>query len=300
MRLLFMGTSPFARIVLACLLDQRFEVIALFTQPSKPFGRTQALKHSATKEFLQRAHPHIPIFEPTKLDTPLIETIRTLKPDVIVVVAYGKILPQALLDIAPCLNLHGSILPQFRGASPMQEMILKDASEFGVSVIAMNAQMDAGDILGVARVKRKSYMNAEELGALLAPIGAQLLVEILRQPFKPMPQDHTQASYCAKITKQDGLVCFQEAKEVFLKALAYHPWPGVFLASGLKLFGVELVQEQGTHKEGVLLDLEQESALVGCAKGVLRIASVQAPSKQKMRTKAYMSGKRLKIGDVLG
>ncbi|WP_104751038.1 methionyl-tRNA formyltransferase [Helicobacter salomonis] len=298
MRLIFMGTSPFARIVLDYLLDH-FDIVALFTQPSKPFGRTQKLKHSATKEFLQRTHPHIPIFEPIKLDTSTIETIAALKPDAIVVVAYGKILPQTLLNIAPCLNLHGSILPQFRGASPIQEMILKDVPEFGVSVIAMNAQMDAGDILGTARMPKERYLSAPELSALLAPLGAQLLSDILKQPFNPIAQDHAQASYCAKILKQDGLVAFHNAKEVFLKALAYDPWPGVFLASGLKLFGVELLDEQSVHELGSLLGFDQESVLVGCARGILKIAHLQAPGKQKICAKSYVSGKRLKLGSVL-
>ncbi|WP_120945560.1 methionyl-tRNA formyltransferase [Helicobacter labacensis] len=299
MRLVFMGTPPFAQIVLATLLERHFDIVALFTQPSKPFGRAKTLKPSATRLFLQHAYPKIPIFEPAKLDALVLEQMCALKPDVIVVVAYGKILPQALLDIAPCVNLHASILPQFRGASPMQEMILKDTPEFGVSVIAMNAQMDAGDILGIARVKKERYMNIEELAHLLAPLGAQALIEVLSKPFKPIPQDHSQASYCAKITKQDGLVDFLDAKKVFLTSLAYYTWPGVFLSSGLKLFGVELVQEQGAHAPGSILALEDESVIVGCAHGVLKIAHLQAPSKQKMGAKTYLLGRRLGVGSVL-
>ncbi|WP_104682121.1 methionyl-tRNA formyltransferase [Helicobacter felis] len=299
MRLVFMGTPPFAQIVLSHLLDEKFEILALFTQPSKPFGRQKELKHAATKEFLQSVRPDIPIFEPKKLDDSTWHTLHALKPDAIVVVAYGKILPQSFLDLAPCLNLHGSLLPQFRGASPMQEMILNDLPTFGVSVIKMSSQMDAGDILGSACLHRDRYVNVQELGAMLAPLGAKLLADILRRPLKPIPQDHSQATYCTKITKQAGLVDFTSAKRVFLKSLAYYPWPGIFLASGLKLLDVELIETEKVHTPGHILALEGEAVFVGCAQGTLKIASLQAPGKARLSAKTYLSGRRLKPGDIL-
>ncbi|WP_104749810.1 methionyl-tRNA formyltransferase [Helicobacter cynogastricus] len=299
MRLVFMGTPPFARIVLDHLLKENFEILALCTQPSKPFGRQKILKHAATKEFLQHVRPDIPIFEPAKLDDSMCQILHSLKPDAIVVVAYGKILPQSFLDLAPCLNLHGSLLPQFRGASPMQEMILNDLPTFGVSVIRMDAQMDAGDILGSACLPRDRYVNAQELGSMLAPLGAKLLADILRHPLKPTPQDHAQATYCTKITKQAGLVDFTTAKAIFLKSLAYYPWPGIFLASGLKLLDIELIETEKTHTPGCILDFDEEAILVGCAQGTLKITSLQAPGKARLSAKAYLSGKRLKPGAIL-
>ncbi|WP_281747085.1 methionyl-tRNA formyltransferase [Helicobacter suis] len=301
MKILFMGTPLFAQVVLAHLLEEGFEVVGLITQPSKPFGRQQQMKDSATKVFIQEKQLPIPVFEPLKIDDLTLQTIQNLKSDVVVVVAYGKILPQSLLNLVPCINLHGSLLPQFRGASPIQEMILHDLSEFGVSVIKMSAQMDAGDILGMdSFIKDRDY-NAEELGTRLACMGARLVARVLNQleQITPIPQDHTKATYCKKISKENGLVAFDSAKTVYLKSLAYTPWPGVFLKSGLKLFGIELINTQDCHQEGEILALEGESVLVGCLRGVLKIATLQAPGKQKIAAKSYLSGKRLKVGEIL-
>ncbi|BCZ17617.1 Methionyl-tRNA formyltransferase Fmt [Helicobacter sp. NHP19-003] len=301
MRVLFMGTPQFARVVLQQLVLEGFDIVGLVTQPSKPFGRHHTPKDSATKAFILENHPNIPILEPHKIDAKALQAIAALKPDKIVVVAYGKILPQALLDMAPCLNLHGSILPQFRGASPMQEMILHDLPQFGVSVILMDAQMDTGDILGVASFEKDKDYNLQDLGARLALLGAELMASVLRnyEDITPTPQEHSQATYCKKISKVDGLVDFSEARQVYLKYLAYYPWPGVFLPSGLKLFGLELLSVAQEHPEGKILTLDGEGVLVGCAKGVLKIAQLQAPGKQKVAAKSYLSGKRLKIGDIL-
>lgn len=301
MDILFMGTPLFAQIVLERLIQQGFHILGLVTQPSKPFGRQQRLKDTPTKAFLQNLDPTIPIFEPTKLNAPTIEALKSLKPQAIVVVAYGKILPQALLDLAPCINLHASLLPQFRGASPMQEMILHDAPEYGVSVIKMVAQMDAGDILGMDSFKRERYLNLEELGTLLAQMGAKLVIKVLEnlENITPIIQDHTQATYCKKIAKEDGLIAFEDAKQIFLKSLAYDPWPGVFLRSGLKLFGVELLEQTVAHKQGEIIAIEDRGIIVGCQKGALRIATLQAPGKQKVDAKSYLSGKRLRVHEVL-
>ncbi|GLH57267.1 methionyl-tRNA formyltransferase [Helicobacter ailurogastricus] len=301
MRVLFMGTPVFARVVLQQLILEDFKIVGLVTQPSKPFGRHYTPKDSATKSFILENHPHIPILEPAKIDEEALQAIAKLNPQMIVVVAYGKILPQTLLDLAPCLNLHGSILPQFRGASPMQEMILHDLKTFGVSVILMNAKMDEGGILGVASFEKDRDYNLQDLGARLALLGAKLMVSVLKnfKDITPTPQDHSQATYCKKISKADGLIDFSDARQVYLKFLAYYPWPGVFLPSGLKLFGLELLSTEEQRLEGEILTLDGEGVLVGCAKGVLRIAQLQAPGKQKVGAKAYLSGKRLKVGDIL-
>ncbi|BDQ27641.1 methionyl-tRNA formyltransferase [Helicobacter heilmannii] len=301
MRVLFMGTPHFARVVLQQLFLEGFDIVGLVTQPSKPFGRQYQLKDSATKTFILENHPYIPILEPNKIDEEALQAIATLEPDKIVVVAYGKILPQALLDLAPCLNLHGSILPQFRGASPLQEMILHDLPAYGVSVILMDAHMDTGDILGVASFKKDKDYNLQDLGTRLAILGAELMAGVLKnfENITPVAQDHSQATYCKKISKIDGLVDFSEAKGLYLKYLAYYPWPGVFLRSGLKLLSIELLSTAEKHQEGKILTIDGEGVLVGCARGVLKIAKVQAPGKQKVATRAYLSGKRLKVGDIL-
>ncbi|PAF48587.1 methionyl-tRNA formyltransferase [Helicobacter sp. 12S02634-8] len=302
MRVLFMGTPYFARLVLDQILnDVRFEVVGLFAQPDKPFGRTKELKCPQTKELLLQRGLTIPIFQPESLDTQSIANIQTLAPDVIVVVAYGKILPPQILSLALCLNLHASILPKYRGASPIHEMIINHEELYGVSVMAMQEGLDSGDILGVGALERVDSMDMEALIVLLAQLGGDLLLEVLirQEHIEPLKQIHADASYCKKIQKTDGVVHFINAKNIYLKSLAYSLWPHIFLASGLKLFGVEIVALSGTYQEGEILAIEGSAVVVGCERGALKIASLQAPSKQKIDARTYLLGQRLKIGDIL-
>ncbi len=302
MRIVFMGTPGFAEVILRALVgDKDIEVVGLFTQMDKPFGRKKELKAPETKTYILENHLNIPIFQPQSLKEPEIQILKDLKPDFIVVVAYGKILPKEVLEIAPCINAHASLLPKYRGASPIHEMILNDDKIYGISTMLMGLGLDSGDILESASFLREDYLNLDALSLKLAHMGAALLLSTLKNfsSITRKPQDHMQASFCKKITKADGLVGFKDAKSLFLKSLAFKSWPEIFLESSLKLLEVELVENEKSHKEGEILEIDEKGVLVGCLKGSVRIARLQAVGKKPLKAKDYLNGKRLKVGGIL-
>ncbi|PAF52739.1 methionyl-tRNA formyltransferase [Helicobacter sp. 13S00477-4] len=302
MKILFMGTPNFAQIILEALLnDPYFEVVGLFAQPDKPFGRKQEIRYPQTKELLLKKNISIPIFQPEVLDEKSVKNISDLKPDIILVVAYGKILPKKILSLARCLNIHASLLPKYRGASPIQEMILNDEEFYGICVIDMEERLDSGNILGKIEFKREKYFNIEYLSNILAQMGSALIVDVLKnlRTIQSVKQDDSLSTYCKKIVKQDGIIEFDEAKKIYLKFLAYFNWPGIFLRSGLKLFDIGLISETNCYQRGEILDIKDNSIFVGCSFGILRIGMLQSPGRQKTYARNYIQGKRLKIGDLL-
>lgn len=304
MRIVFMGTPGFAEVILRALVeneDKKIEVVGLFTQRDKPFGRKKELKAPETKTYILENHLNIPIFQPQSLKEPEVQILKDLKPDFIVVVAYGKILPKEVLTIAPCINAHASLLPKYRGASPIHEMILNDDRIYGISTMLMDLELDSGDILESASFLREDYLDLDALSLKLACMGADLLLSTLKNfsSITRKPQDHMQATFCKKITKADGLVGFKDAKSLFLKSLAFKSWPEIFLENNLKLLEVGLVENEKSHKEGEILEIDERGVLVGCLKGSVRIARLQAVGKKPLKAKDYLNGRRLKIGGIL-
>lgn len=300
MRILFFGTPLFARIVLESFVnDANFNVVGLVTQQDKPFNRTRELKMPDTKAFLCENHIEIPIYQPQNLQG-FGEILATLRFDVILVVAYGRILPKSIINAYPCFNIHASILPKYRGASPMQEMILRDEKYMGVSVIKIQESLDSGEILGVSYVKNE-YDDIVALGEKLSVLGANLAKKVLRNlaEIAPLAQNEAESSLCKKITKNDGLIALDSAREVFLRALAYKGYPNIFLESGLKLFEVKLNEAQGTHKSGEILGISGDSIIIGCKMGSIKVGALQDSGKKRLPARAYLNGRRLKIGDIL-
>lgn len=299
MKILFMGTPAFARVILQEVIKD-FEVIGLFCQPDKPFGRKQELKAPETKEFLQNYDSKIPIYQPIEFDEVILQEIKKLNPDVILVVAYGKILPKSVLEYR-CINIHASILPKYRGASPIQEMLLHNDRIFGVSAMLMEEGLDSGDILGFSMIENTLQENLLSLSEKLAFLGADLIKDVLKRldSIKPLKQSNAQASYCKKIKKDAGEVAFVNAEEIVLKYRAFGVWPSVFLKSGLKLFDVSLVKKEGSFKSGEILDIQNDGIEVGCERGSIKIGALQAPSKQKVSSNVYLMGKRLSVGMLL-
>ena len=312
MRVLFMGTPEFARVVLENLARSH-EVVGLVCQGDKPFGRKQELKAPATKEWVKKELPALPILQPDRLDSEACEAIAALNPEIIIVVAYGKILPKALLERYRCLNVHASILPKYRGASPLQEMLLHGDRYWGVSVMEMEEELDSGAILGISVVESNAKDGLAELSENMANLGAELLGDVLERleneemagksqgscVLEPLKQDDFQASYCQKIKKDAGRVKLADALEVVAKYRAYGVWPSVFLESGVKLFGIELESGEGVHRAGEILRIEEGGIVLGCERGSIRVEALQAPSKQKISAKAFAQGRRLGVGDVL-
>ena len=302
-RILFMGTPDYATTIFKELLSSDYEVVGLFTQPDKPVGRKQILTPPHIKQFCIDSNLNIPIFQPLKLrgNEEAKNQIKDLKPDFIIVAAYGQILPKEILDIAPCINLHASLLPKYRGASPIQESLLNDDYYTGVTSMLMEEGLDSGDILALQYLKITPTMEVSEAFSKLSLIAADLTITTLDNfdRLNPIKQNESEVSFCKKIKKENGLVDFSDAKNLFLKYKAYSFWPGIFLESELKLKDIELLEETSQNEAGKILDICKDYIIVGCKKGSLKIKTLQAPSKKAINSVDFVRGQRVEIGDIL-
>ena len=305
MKIVFMGTPEYAAKILRALAEAKFEIAAVFTQPDKPVGRKQILTPSEVKTYAQQHLPAVPIFQPASLkDEAARAQIKELKPDFIVVAAYGKILPQAVLDVAPCINLHASILPKYRGASPIQSAILADEKQTGVTAMLMDAGLDTGGMLDFAYTPCEDK-TAAQLFDELGDLAGELIVRVLRNftNLTPLKQDDAQATHCKKIAKSDGLFSFEEsARQIYNKFRALTPWPGIYLASGLKILDLKYLcgREDERRKPGKIIFDGKYYIYVACGGGgALCLETVQEPGKKPVDASAYLNGKRLGIGDIV-
>ncbi|PZP14704.1 MAG: methionyl-tRNA formyltransferase [Aliarcobacter butzleri] len=302
-KVLFMGTPSYATEIFKKLLSSNYEVIGLFTQPDKPVGRKQVLTPPDIKQFCIDNSINIPIFQPERLRDNLAAylVIKELKPDYIIVAAYGQILPKEILKLAPCINLHASLLPKYRGASPIQESLLNDDNFTGVTSMFMEEGLDSGDILALQYLKITPTMEVSEAFSKLSLIAADLTITTLDNfdRLNPIKQNESEVSFCKKIKKENGLVDFSDAKNLFLKYKAYSFWPGIFLESELKLKDIELLEETSQNEAGKILDICKDYIIVGCKKVSLKIKTLQAPSKKAINSVDFVRGQRVEIGDIL-
>ncbi len=302
MRVVFMGTPSYATVILKELLrDKEIEVLSLVTQPDKPVGRKQILTPPDTKKYLKDEEIDLEIYQPKTLKSEdAYNYILNLKPDFIVVAAFGQILPQNILTVAPCINLHASILPKFRGASPIQDAILNQEEYSGVTAMLMDIGLDTGDILGYSYIKIDK-LNASELFEKLSFLAAKLTVDTLKNFDKiaPIKQNSCDKTYAKKITKEDGLLDLEDAKKSEAKFRAFIFWPGVYLRDGLKLKELTLFEKEGEFKKAEILEILSDSIVLGCKVGSLRVYRVQPVSKKEMGVIDYIRGKRLNVGDNL-
>ena len=299
-KVIFMGTPDYAEEILKKLIEEEeIEVVSVYTQPDKPVGRKKILTPPPVKELAQKHD--LAVFQPYSLkDEEVVASVLQQECDFIVVAAYGQILPKAVLEHAPCINLHASILPKYRGASPIQQAILNGDTKTGVTAMLMDEGLDTGDIIKIEECEIDKDEMVEELFEKLTHIAADLTLDVLKNfsAYTLVPQNDEEASYCKKITKEDGLVEFDDALTLYNKYRAFTPWPGVYLASGLKLKKIKLLDTQDSFKEGKILKVN-ECAEVGCKKGSVAICRVQPPSKKEMDIKDYLNGKRIGVADTL-
>jgi len=301
MNVIFMGTPDYASEILSALVkDDAINVVAVYTQPDKPVGRKKVMTPPITK--VVALENSLPVYQPTRLrDEATVVELLTIACDFIVVAAYGQILPKAVLDHAPCINLHASILPDYRGASPIQQAILNGDKETGVTAMMMDVGLDTGDIIKIEKIPIGDDEMVSTLFDRLTKCATTLTIDVLKNfsSYTPIPQDESKATHCTKITKQEGLVTFDDAMALYNRYRAFTPWPGVYLESGLKLKKMRLVESEKEHKAGAILLIEKESIVVGCTKGSMAIELVQPASKKEMSVIAYLNGKRLSLADTL-
>ncbi len=296
-----MGTPHYAEAILQTLIDaEDMDVSLVLTQPDRPVGRKKVLTPPPVKVLAQEYG--IDVLQPNRLsDEGVVEAIEAQKPDFIVVAAFGQLLPKNVLDIAPCINLHASLLPQYRGASPVQQSLLNGDKVTGVTSMLMEEGLDTGPILEMISFEIPEDMRLHALMDQLTEDACTLTLSTLRNfdNITPQPQDESKATLCKKIRKSDGEVDFSDAREVYNKYRAFEGWPGIFAANGTKFDDVALLEEGAPHTPFEILGFEGESVDVGCGKGSLRIGSIQPPSKKAMSAKAYCVGRGLKKGDRL-
>lgn len=304
-KVVFMGTPDYATYILKELLqNSEMEVSLLVTQPDKPVGRKQLLTPPHTKAYVLENEVNIPIYQPTTLKTDdAYQYISSFKPDFIVVAAFGQILPRKILDIAPCINLHASLLPQYRGASPIQSSLLNEDRYAGVTSMLMEEGLDTGDMLVFSYFELDEYIKVDKLFEKLSHLAAKLTIKTLRnyESIVPQKQIGADTSYAKKITKAEGKVSFQtmSAAQIYTKFRSYDPWPGIFLSSGLKLKEIKLVDCKNQSEVGNISYINDKSIIVKCKEGFLEIAVLQPPSKKQMDAVAYIRGQRLEIGSPL-
>ncbi|RXJ79769.1 methionyl-tRNA formyltransferase [Arcobacter sp. F2176] len=302
-KVLFMGTPDYATKIFEEILNSSYEIVGLFTQPDKPIGRKQVITAPHIKQFCIDNNLNIPIYQPEKLrnNQDAKRQIEALNPDFIIVAAYGQILPKDILDIAPCINLHASLLPKYRGASPIQESLLNGDTYTGVTSMLMAEGLDSGDILGLKYFKIPKTMEVAELFSKLSQLASKLTIETLDnfERISPKVQNEINVSYCKKIKKEHGEVSFENAEALYKKYKAYSYWPGVYLKSGLKLKKISLVEKKSLNNAGEILAIEDDGIIIACQKGSLKIAVLQAPSKKEVKSIEYIRGQRISIGSLL-
>jgi len=219
-----------------------------------------------------------------------------------VVAAYGQILPKAVLNIAPCINLHASLLPKYRGASPIQSTLLANETYAGVTSMLMEEGLDTGAMLGFSYLKIEPEHNTSILFETLANLAAELTLVTLKNftSLSPLGQVSANSTHCKKIKKEDGLVSFeQSAKSILTRYKALSPWPGLFIESGLKLLELELFSHEDEAMFGVIKEMKSEGVVITCKQGCILLKTLQPISKNAMSAVDYIRGKRLNIGDTL-
>lgn len=297
-RIVFMGSPDFAVPSLEALAGC-YPVVGVVTQPDRPAGRGGSLKPPAVKQTALRLG--IPVIQPEKLREPdAMEQLRAWAPDVIVVVAFGQILRPEVLGLPPfgCINVHGSLLPRWRGAAPIQAAILAGDKEIGITIMKMDAGVDTGPILNQRAIPIADDETGGSLFAKLAPLGAELLLETLPRylsgEIQPRPQPREGISYAPMLKKEDGLLDFtRPADEVERRIRAMYPWPGAFFewnGTPIKVLraSVRKVKSPGA---GERLTVERWPAL-GCGEGILILEEVQPAGKKPMLGKAFLVGAR--------
>ena len=310
MRILFMGTPDFALFSLRALVDSGEDIIGVVTQTDKPKGRKAILTPPPVKVYATERG--IPVFQPKTLrDEAFYQILTELDPDLIVVTAFGKILPQNVLDYPKhgCINVHGSLLPAYRGAAPMQRAVIDGLKETGITTMLMDAGIDTGDMLLTAKVTIEENDNFETVHDKLGECSARLLLETMKAlragELKPIKQDEAGATYAAKIENADCVLDFSKgARELHNRIRGLSPIPLAFTRTPdgkmLKIVASEVSgKDNGGAPAGTVISLDGGRITVACGTGALDLLEVLPEGKKKMRAADFINGRRISVGDIL-
>lgn len=309
MNVLFMGTPDLAAQCLNAILKAGYNVLGVVTQPDKPKGRGYEMAKSAVK--IMAEEKGLAIYQPeTMKNEAFLPTLRQLQPDIIVVVAYGKILPSYILEFPPhgCINIHGSVLPKFRGAAPIQRAIIEGEKETGITIIKMDEGIDTGDMLHILRTPIEDDETFETLHDKLAVLGGRAVVEAMEMiengTVKPEKQDDNGSSYAAKITKADCKLDFSRtADELSAQIRGLSPFPLAFTklpdARMLKIISAHRAAGSTEAKPGTVISLK-DGFEIACGGGTkLHVTAVLPEGKGRMKAEDFVHGRRIALGDML-
>ena len=306
MRIVFMGTPDFAAASLKKLIEDDFNVVGVFTQPDRPRGRGMAEAFSPVKQ-LAAAHG-IPVYQPVKMrDGTALAAVKALEPDILVVVAYGRILPDDILAVPKygAINVHGSLLPKYRGAAPIQWAVLNGDRTTGVTTMHLASEMDTGDIIYSAETEIGEYETSGELFDRLMDMGARLLVKTLKDiengAAPRTPQDNGSASYVRMLDKSDSPVDFNMSPRAVLKRIyGLQPWPVATAEIGgvqYRLFAAEYTKTHTGSAPGSVVSAGKEGIELACAGGeTIMITQLQAPGKKRMSAADFLRGHPIEAG----
>ena len=301
MRIVFCGTPEFSVAPLTKLIQNKYEVVAVYTQPDRGVGRGRKVQFSAVKKCA--LEHNIEVYQPVSLrDEDAIEELRTLKPDLLVVVAYGLILPQAVLDIPTisCWNIHASLLPRWRGAAPIHRALLAGDKTTGVGIMQMEAGLDTGAVYVQHECAIANDETTEKLHNKLAVMGANALleaIELLQDNNLPSPmvQDEDKVTYAKKLTKAESVIDWnQSAKLIDRKIRALVPWPGIvanIAGDDYKIWQSKFIEEDSQAAVGEISRADKSSLSIQCKKGQLNVLSIQKSGKKRMDITQFMQSK---------
>lgn len=306
-KIIFMGTPEIAVPSLKALVENGFDIPLVITQPDKPKGRGQAVQYPPVKEYALTAG--LEVYQPEKIknNTEAMEKLKSISPDFFAVAAYGKILPQEVLDIpkiAP-VNVHFSLLPKYRGPAPVNWAIMNGEEETGVDTMLMDAGMDTGDILLTAKTPILKK-NAGELADELAVTGAELLIKTLNEfeSITPIKQDNDKATKAPMMNKEMGLINWsQDAFQIERMIRAFTPWPASYSMldnKKIKIFKSDVAEINHNAAAGTIIDVDKDSITVACGNNALKIFELQLEGKKRMDTKSFLAGYKLEKGSLLG
>lgn len=309
MKIVFLGTPEWAVPSFERILTDGHQVVSVFTQPDRPAGRGNKLQPPAVK--IAALKHNLAIYQPTKVRTPEFrELFESLAPDVAVIVAYGRIIPEWILKIPKYgfINVHFSLLPLYRGAAPINWAIVNGEKQSGVTTMQLVPELDAGDILLQSVVDIKPTETALELGDRLSYLGASLLSETLTNltNINPKPQDHTKATFAPILKRENGEINWQEmtAEEIVWRVRGFQPWPGAYT----KLKGTRLIVWQaqieksfsGSYQPGTIVHLDKNGIVIACGKSSqLRILELQLEGRKRLNIRDFLNGVSLQLGEKL-
>ncbi|MCC0630746.1 methionyl-tRNA formyltransferase [Clostridioides sp. ES-S-0108-01] len=309
MKIVFMGTPDIAVPCLQKIIDEKYEILGVVTQPDKPKGRGKKLGMSPVKELA--IENNIPVYQPIKArDKEFIDTMKSLNPDVIVVVAFGQILPKGILEIPRlgCINVHVSLLPKYRGAAPINWVIINGEEKTGVTTMYMDEGLDTGDMILKTEVNLDDNITAGELHDKMMNIGAETLKETLKlieEGTAPREvQNHEEFSYAPIMNKSLGNIDFSKsAREIHNLVRGVNPWPSAYTTYNgviMKVWKTKVLDEKSTKGAGTIIDVSKEGIKVSTIDKVLLIEEIQMPNKKRMLVGEYIKGNTIETGLVLG